>query len=72
MSKFSKFIELCYRTLVVQYYYRYLHYRQISRMNKYIHRNLDKFKKHGKKSLVYVQKRADNHEKIAELQKCFL
>lgn len=72
MSKFLKFIELSFRTLVMQYYYRYLHEKQIGKMNKYIHRDIDKFKKYGKKSLAYVEKRADNHEKIHELQKCFL
>ena len=72
MSKFLKFIELSYRTLVVQYYYRYLHEKQCRKMKKYIHGDIEKYKKYGRRSLVYGKKRADNHKKIYELQTCFL
>lgn len=72
MSKFLKFIELCYRTLVVQYYYRYKNDWLISRANKYMHTNLTKFKKYARKALECNSDRTDNHAKIHELQKCFL
>lgn len=72
MSKFSKFIELSFRTLVVQYYYRFKNDWLISRANKYMYTNLTKFKIYSRKALKCISDRANNHEKIAELQKYFL